>query len=101
MALLLILLISLSAPFRGLLVKSISSHDVMEELGKTIHLRKINILEDFTEKEETVFEKIPDDCFKEKELHSSRRNFEYYKNTKVFYSKTAIGAGLEIGRAHV
>ena len=95
MALLLILLISLSAPFRGLLVKSISSHDVMEELGKTIHLRKINILEDFTEKEETVFEKIPDDCFKEKELHSSRRNFEYYKNTKVFYSKTAIGAGLE------
>ena len=95
MALLLILLISLSASFRGLLVKSSSRHDVMKELGKAIYLRKINLLADFTENEETVFEKIPYNCFTEKELHYSGSNFDYYKNTKAFYSKTATEAGLD------
>ena len=95
MALPLILLISLSASFRGLLGKSQPSDHIMEELGKAIYLRKINLLADFSENEETVFEKIPSNCFTEKELHYSGSNFDYYKNTKAFYSKMATGASLD------
>ena len=65
-------------------MKSNSSDDVMEELGKAIYLRKINLLDDFTENEETVFEKIPYNCFKEKELHYSGSNFDYYKKGILF-----------------
>ena len=93
MALLLILLISLSTSYRGLLGKSNSRNYVMKELGKAIDLRKRNLLDDFTEYEGTVFKKIRSGYLEKK--NSSRSYFDYYKNTKAFYSKTATGAGFD------
>ena len=61
----------------------------MKELEKAIDLRKRNLLDDFTEYEGTVFKKIRSGYFEK------RSYFDYYKNTKAFYSKTATGAGFD------
>ncbi|XP_029200616.2 DELTA-alicitoxin-Pse2b-like [Acropora millepora] len=95
MTLSLILLISLLAPFRELLAKS-NPHLIKEELGKAVYPRKINLLADFVENEKTIFERLPSECIVEKELDHSQSKFEYYANTKAFYSKLGVGFGFGI-----
>ena len=67
----------------------------IDELGKGINLRKVNLLSDFQENEASLFEELPSSCFKRTELHYSGSQFDYYASTKAFYSKTAVGAGLD------
>ena len=67
---------------------------VSKELGKGVDLRKINLLGDFQEAESSVFEPLPEKCFKKEKLHYTGSNFDYYASTKAFYSKMALGAGL-------
>ena len=68
---------------------------VRKELGKGVNLRKINLLKDFQEEESTVFEPFPEKCFIKKKLHYTGCDHDYYASTKDFYSKMAIGAGLD------
>lgn len=65
------------------------------ELGKAINLAKTNLLEDFKEREASIFEAFPSQCFKKEKLNSTRSHFEYYASTKAFYSKLATQAGLD------
>ena len=65
------------------------------ELGKAINLAKTNLLEDFKEREASIFEPFPSKCFKKENLNSTRSHFEYYQSTKAFYSKLASQAGLD------
>ncbi|XP_068747778.1 DELTA-alicitoxin-Pse2b-like [Montipora capricornis] len=65
------------------------------ELGKGINLRKINLFRDFQEREASVFEELPSSCFKRSKVHDLGSYFDYYESTKVFYTKTAVGAGLD------
>ncbi|XP_068712440.1 DELTA-thalatoxin-Avl2a-like [Montipora foliosa] len=87
-----LLLLCLSATLKGVL--SNNDSDTFE-LGKGINLRKVNLLSDFQEHEASVFEELPSSCFKRTELHDSGSHFDYYASTKAFYSKTAVGAGLD------
>ena len=66
-----------------------------QELGKVINLGKTNLLEDFKEKEASIFEAFPPECFRKEKLNSTRSHFEYYASTKAFYSKLATQAGLD------
>ena len=66
-----------------------------QELGKVIYLRTTNLLEDFKEKETSIFEAFPSECFRKENLSSTRSHFEYYESTKDFYSKLATQAGLD------
>ena len=94
----LLLFICLTATFRGITSDSKPDSDPdsdTEELGKGINLRKTNLLGDFQESEASVFEPLPSSCFIKKKLHYSGSNFDYYANTKAFYSKMAVGAGLD------
>ena len=68
---------------------------VSKELGKGVDLRKINLLGDFQEAESSVFEPLPEKCFKKEKLHYTGSNFDYYASTKAFYSKMALRAGLD------
>ena len=65
------------------------------ELGKAINLAKTNLLEDFKEREASIFEAFPSKCFKKEKLNSTKSHFEYYASTKDFYSKLATQAGLD------
>ncbi|XP_015749132.1 PREDICTED: DELTA-thalatoxin-Avl2a-like [Acropora digitifera] len=67
-----------------------------QELGKVINLGKTNLLEDFKEKETSIFEAFPSECFRKEKLNITRSLFEYYKSTKAFYSKLATQAGLDV-----
>ena len=67
-----------------------------QELGKVINLGKTNLLEDFKEKEISIFEAFPSECFRREKLNITRSLFEYYKSTKAFYSKLATQAGLDV-----
>ena len=67
-----------------------------QELGKVINLGKTNLLEDFKEKETSIFEAFPSECFRKEKLNSTRSLFEYYESTKAFYSKLATQAGLDV-----
>ena len=88
------LLICVTVTFRGVRSEDIAD-SATEELGKGINLRKTNLLKDFQEREASVFEPLPSSCFIKKKLHYSGSNFDYYASTKAFYSKLAVGAGLE------
>ena len=66
-----------------------------QELGKVINLVNTNLLEDFKEKETSIFEAFPSKCFRKEKLNSTRSFFEYYASTKAFYCKLAIQAGLD------
>ena len=68
---------------------------VRKELGKGVNLRKINLLGDFQEEASSVFEPLPEKCFTKKKLHYTGSNYDYYASTKAFYSKMAVGAGLD------
>jgi len=88
------LLIYLTTTFRGIRAED-NADSATEELGKGINLRKTNLLKDFQEREASVFEPLSSSCFIKKKLHYSGSNFDYYASTKAFYSKLAVGAGLE------
>ena len=87
----------LAATFRGITADESESkaYSNTGELGKGINLRKTNLLGDFHEGEASVFEPFPSTCFINKKLHYSGSNFDYYASTKAFYSKMAVGAGLD------
>ena len=86
----LMLFICLTATFKG-----ISGDSDTQELGKGVYLRKINLLNDFQEKQASVFESFPSTCFLKKDLHSTGSFFDYYESTKDFYSKVGMEAGLD------
>lgn len=65
------------------------------ELGKAINLPKINILEDFKEREASIFETFPTECFKKEKLNISKSYYDYFESTKAFFSKLATQTGLE------
>ena len=73
----------------------ISGESDTQELGKEVYLRKINLLDDFQEKEASVFNSFPSTCFFKKDLHSTGSFFDYYASTKAFYWKVATEAGLD------
>ena len=90
----LVLLVALTTAFKGITTGSNTFRET-EELGKSIYLRKTNILRDFKEREVSVFEGLPSSCFTKIKLYHSGSHFDYYKSTKAFYSKISQGAGLE------
>ncbi|XP_022778992.1 DELTA-alicitoxin-Pse2b-like [Stylophora pistillata] len=63
-------------------------------LGRVIDLRKVNLLADFQEKENRIFEELPPKCLIKKTLKSSSSHFEYYANTKAFYESLATQSSL-------
>ncbi|XP_022778969.1 DELTA-thalatoxin-Avl2a-like [Stylophora pistillata] len=63
-------------------------------LGRVIDLRKVNLLADFQEKENRIFEELPQKCLIKKTLKSSSSHFEYYANTKAFYESLATQSSL-------
>ena len=65
-----------------------------EGLGKIIFLPNINLLADFQEKENSNFDPLPPKCFKKFINTTSSSNFDYYKNTKEFYTSLATESGL-------
>ena len=66
----------------------------LEGLGKVIFLPKINLLADFHEKDNRIFDPLPSDCFTKKSLKSSSSNFNYYKSTKELYQSLATESSL-------
>ena len=67
------------------------------ELGKAVDLRGTNLLEDFQERETTIFEPIDPKCFidETKSVKSSRYFMQYYKNSNAFYSSLATQSELD------
>ena len=63
-------------------------------LGRVIDLRKVNLLADFQEHENRIFEELPSKCLVKKTLKSSSSHFEYYANTKEFYKSLATQSSL-------
>ncbi|XP_078356994.1 DELTA-thalatoxin-Avl2a-like isoform X2 [Oculina patagonica] len=66
------------------------------ELGKALNLRGTNLLSDFQERERSIFESLPSNCFRKdtRNLKSSRF-FEYYESNKAFYSSLGTESSLE------
>lgn len=69
--------------------------DGTDELGRTIDLRDINLLDDFRQEEEGIFQTIPQKCFSRPKTPSSGSFYDYYENTKKFYSSLAASAHLD------
>ena len=65
-----------------------------EGLGKVVYLPDINILTDFHEKENRIFEPLPSECFTKESLISSSSKFDYYKSTKELYQLLATESSL-------
>ena len=63
-------------------------------LGRVIDLRKVNLLADFQEQENRIFEELPPKCLVKKTLKFSSSHFEYYANTKEFYNLLATQSSL-------
>ena len=63
-------------------------------LGRVIDLRKVNLLADFQEQENRIFEELPPKCLVKKTLMFSSSHFEYYANTKEFYKLLATQSSL-------
>ncbi|KAL9983873.1 hypothetical protein ACROYT_G006116 [Oculina patagonica] len=66
------------------------------ELGKALNLRGTNLLSDFQERERSIFESLPSNCFRKdtRNLKSSRF-FEYYESNKAFYSSLGTESSLD------
>ena len=66
-----------------------------EGLGKLVFPPNINLLDDFQEKENSIFDPLPSECFK-KIINTTKSscNFDYYKNTKAFYKSLATESSL-------
>lgn len=65
-----------------------------EGLGKVIYLLKINLLADFHEKENRIFDPLSSECFRKKSLKSSGSKFDYYKSTRELYKSLATESSL-------
>ena len=63
-------------------------------LGRVIDLRKVNLLADFQEQENRIFEELPSKCLVNNTLKSSSSHFEYYANTKGFYKSLVTQSSL-------
>ncbi|CAH3122772.1 unnamed protein product, partial [Pocillopora meandrina] len=63
-------------------------------LGKVVYLPDINILTDFHEKENRIFEPLPSECFTKEPLISLSSKFDYYKSTKELYQSLATESSL-------
>ena len=70
--------------------------DGTDELGRAINLQGINLLADFREEEASIFQKIPQECFSRPETPASGSFYDYYENTKKFYSSLAVSAHLDV-----
>lgn len=68
---------------------------VTAELGKPINIRKTDLLGYFQESEASVFEPLPETCFIKKKIGYTGSIFDYYANIQAFYTKVAVGAGLD------
>lgn len=68
----------------------------ISNLGKSINLQQSNLLGDLQEAQEDIFVFLPSTCFKMERINYSGATFEYYNNTKAFYSKVAVEAGLDV-----
>ncbi|XP_078358949.1 DELTA-thalatoxin-Avl2a-like isoform X2 [Oculina patagonica] len=68
-----------------------------EELGKVVDLRGTNLLDDFQERETTIFEPIDSGCFidETKGIKASRKFMQYYENSNSFYSSLATQSELD------
>ena len=66
-----------------------------EGLGKIVFPPNINLLDDFQEKENSIIDPLPSECFK-KIINTTKSscNFDYYKNTKAFYKSLATESSL-------
>ena len=76
-------------------VPGIEADNDTEELGKGIYLPKTNLLGDFQEDEASVFSSFPQDCFIKQPKRRISINVNYYKSSKAFFSKVAVGADLD------
>ena len=65
-----------------------------EGLGKIVFPPNINLLDDFQQKENTIFDPLPSECLKKISTTKSSCNFDYYKNTEAFYKSLAIESSL-------
>ncbi|XP_022779049.1 DELTA-alicitoxin-Pse2b-like [Stylophora pistillata] len=63
-------------------------------LGKIIFLPRINLLADFQEKENSIFDPLSPKCITKKTLKSSSSKFHYYKSTKALYKSLATESSL-------
>lgn len=63
-------------------------------LGKVVNLPKINLLADFQEQQNSIFDTLPSECFIKKALKSSSSKFEYYASTKALYKSLATQSSL-------
>lgn len=68
---------------------------VTAKLGKPINIRKTDLLGYFQESEASVFEPLPETCFIKKKIGYTGSIFDYYANIQAFYTKVAVGAGLD------
>ena len=66
----------------------------LEELAKIIFLPSVNLLDDFPEKENRIFDPLSPDCLTKKTLTSSSSKFDYYKNTNALYKSLATESSL-------
>ena len=66
-----------------------------EGLGKIVFPPNINLLDDFQEKENSIFDPLPPECFKKIiNITKSSCKFDYYKNTMAFYKSLATESSL-------
>ena len=74
------------------------SDSAIQELGKVIDLRLTNLLDDFQERERTIFEPFDPKCFidETKQVKSSRKFTEYYENSNAFYSSLITQSQLDV-----
>ena len=66
----------------------------LEELGKIIFLPSVNLLDDFPEKANRIFDPLSPECLTKKTLTSSSSKFDYYKNTNALYKSLATESSL-------
>lgn len=65
-----------------------------EGLGKVIYLPKVNLLADFHERENRIFDPLSSECITKKSLRSSSSKFDYYKSTKELCKSLATESSL-------
>ena len=65
-----------------------------EGLGKIVFPPHINLLDDFQQKENIIFDPLSPECLTKKTLTSSSSKFHYYKNTNALYRSLATESSL-------
>lgn len=57
------LILMMSLNLLAFTLRAISADSALEELGKGVNLRKTNLLDDFQERQASLFESLPPSCF--------------------------------------